>query len=67
MMAGMRAALGALVAPATITTTIGACVAIAAGLVDAWWGHGFGHDVDLGLVLAGLGALLGHNPSPPAA
>lgn len=67
MMAVMGAALRGLVAPATLTTTIGACIAIGAGLVDAWWGHGFGHDVDLGLVLAGLGALLGHNPSPPAA
>lgn len=63
----MRAALGGLLAPATITTTIGACIAIGAGLADAWWGHGFGQSVDLALVTAGLGALLGHNPSTPAA
>lgn len=64
----MRAALGGLLAPATITTTIGACIAIGAGLADAWaFQHAFGAAVDLALVTAGLGALLGHNPSTPAA
>lgn len=62
----MKAALGGLLAPATLTTTMGAVIAVGAGLADAWWGHGFGQAVDLGLVTAGLGALLGHNPSPPA-
>lgn len=61
----MRAALGGFLAPATVTTTVGALIAVAAGLTDAWWGHGFGQTVDLALVTAGLGALLGHNPSAP--
>jgi len=63
----MRAAASALLAPSTITTTLGALVAIVAGLADAWaFQHAFGANVDLGLVLAGLGALPGHNPAVPA-
>lgn len=63
----MKAALGGFFSPATITTTAGAVIAIAAGLADVWVGHGFGTTVDLALVTAGLGALLGHNPTMPAA
>lgn len=60
----MKASLAGLLAPQTITTTVGACIAIGVGLADAWafQGH-FGAAVDLALVTAGLGALLGHNPA----
>jgi hypothetical protein len=62
----MRASLSSLLSPATITTTVGAAIAIGAGLGDAWLGHAFGVTVDLALVAAGLGALLGHNPVLPS-
>lgn len=62
----MKTVVNGFLSPATITTTAGAVIAIGAGLADAWVGHGFGTTVDLALVTAGLGALLGHNPAVPA-
>jgi len=53
---------GVVLTPATIMTGAGALLAIGVGVGDAWFGHAFGGTVDLALVTAGLGALLGHAP-----
>lgn len=63
----MKAALNSLVTPATITTTVGAVLAVGVGVMGAaGWLH-LDSGLDTILIGAGLGALLGHNPTAPTA
>lgn len=56
-----------LLTPATITTTAGALLAVGVGVAAAaGWLH-LQAGLDTILIGAGLGALLGHNPTVPTA
>lgn len=46
--------------PSTLTTIVGALIAIAVGVTDAWVFHQLSYDQ--ALIFGGLGALLGVNP-----
>ena len=53
---------------ATVTTMVGAVLAVSLGVVDAGWVHLFSREVDAAAIGIAIGGLLGHNPfvGPPA-
>jgi len=50
---------------ATVTTMLGAVLAVGLGIADAGWLHLFDRQADVLLLGGAVGALLGHNPLTP--